>query len=123
MSSSHFQECRSEFKDENLQTYWNIQYEKIEDFQTVQKIVQAASVLQNSRQVHVFCQRAVKDLTDSIISTNGRMNRETVDAINFATRSGLGKQLRMTIAHYVLNYVQAQTSPESYSKYLKKLFQ
>lgn len=123
MSSSHFQKCRSKFTDETLQTYWKIEYEKIEDFQTAKKIVQAATVLGDSRQVHVFCQRAVKDLTGSALSTNGRMNRETVDAINFAIKSGLGKQLRMTIAHYVMNYVQSQSSPETYSKHLKKLFQ
>lgn len=120
---SNIQKCRSEFSDKTLQTYWNIRYEKIEDFQTAKKIVQAAIVLGNSRQAHVFCQRAAKDLTGSVLSTNGRMNRETIDAINFATRSGLGKQLRMAIAHYALNYIQARTNPENYRKYLKKLFQ
>lgn len=120
---SNIQKCRSEFSDETLQTYWNIRYEKIDDFETAKKIVQVAVVLRDSRQAHVFCQKAVKDLTGSVLSTNGRMNRETIDAINFATRSGLGKQLRMAIAHYALNYIQAQTSPENYSKYLKRLFQ
>lgn len=121
--SSHFKECREEFTQEELQTYWLSDYDNIDDFQVVKKIMQVASMLGNNRQVHVFCQRAVEDLTDSVISTNGRMNTETVDAINFTIRSGLSKQLRMTLAHYVANYVQVQVGPEQYGKYLKKLFQ
>jgi len=121
--NSHFQECREEFTEQELQTHWQTDYEDIDDLRVVKKIMQAATILGDNRQVHVFCQRAVEDLTGSIVSTNGRMNTETVDAINFTIRSGLDKQLRMTVAHYVANYVQVQVGPEQYGKYLKKLFQ
>lgn len=102
--------------------YWNPKYDNIKDESVANKITDSARVLKSSSKAHVFCQRAVQDLTGSIISVNGKMNEETIDAINFAIQSGLSKQLKMTIAHYTVNYVQINVRPSEYSKYLKRLF-
>ena len=117
---SHFENCESRF--ENLESYWTDIYNEIIDFSIVEKIVEVSKLLRSTRKAHVFCQRALVDLTGSINSVNGRMTRETVDAINFTIRSGLGKQLKMAIAHYAANYIQPKVSPSEYSEYLKTLF-
>lgn len=118
---NHLSKCEKKFDDE-FQDYWNSIYEEIVDFSVVKKIIETAKALGSNRKAHVFCQRAVQDLTDSMISTNGRMGVETVDAINFAIRSGMAKQLRMTIAHYAANYIQLHVSPSQYKDYLITLF-
>lgn len=97
-------------------------YEEIVDNSVADKIRSVASVLGSDRKAHVFCQRAVKDLTGSPIEADGRMGQETIDAINFAIRSGLSKQFKIAVAHYAANYVQSHVSPSSYGKYLIKLF-
>lgn len=104
------------------ESYWNSRYDEIDDETVAEKITESAKILKSSSKAHVFCQRAVQDLTGSIVDADGRMGDETVDAINFAIQSGLSKQLKMTIAHYTANYVQIYVKPSEYSKYLKRLF-
>lgn len=103
--------------------YWKPIYEKIIDSSIVDKLLEIAEIVGSNRKAHVFCQRAVQDLTGSLISVDGRFGDQTVDAINFAVRSGMAKQLRMTIAHYAANYIQLRVTPSEYSEYLEKLFQ
>ena len=90
---------------------WKPIYEKIIDSSIVDKLLEVAEIVGSNRKAHVFCQRAVQDLTGSLISVDGRFGDQTVDAINFAVRSGMAKQLRMTIAHYAANYIQLPVSP------------
>lgn len=119
---SNLHECRDDFDDEEIEKHWNPAYENIEDVALVKKILLASEILNDNQQVHVFCQRAVQDLTDAIVPADGRMSTETIDAINFTIKSGLAKQLRMTVSHYVINYIQIHVNPSEYGKYLKKLF-
>lgn len=103
-------------------SYWKAIYEKIIDSSIIDKLLEVAKIVDSNRKAHVFCQRALQDLTGSLISVDGRFGDQTIDAINFAVRSGMAKQLRMTIAHYAANYIQSHVAPSDYPKYLTKLF-
>lgn len=102
--------------------YWNPKYDEIVEASVVEKIVDVAKALDSEKEAHIFCQRAAEDLTGSIIRKTGSMDQETIDAINFAIRSGLSKQFKMTVAHYAVNYLQSKSSPSNYHIYLKNLF-
>mgnify|MGYP006433030047 CR=1 FL=1 len=117
---NHFEKCQSRF--ENAEQYWTDHYDEIIDFSVIEKLIEVSAILDSQRKAHVFCQRALRDLTGSISSVDGRLGEGTIDAINFAVRSGLAKQLKMTIAHYAANYIQPKISPTEYPTYLKKLF-
>jgi len=97
-------------------------YEQIDDESVAEKIEQIASILKSDRKAHVFCQRALIDLTNVQIRVDGQMNQETIDAINFTIQKGLKKQFKNTTSHYAANYVQSQTTSSEYQDYLKKLF-
>lgn len=114
--------CQREFDDKDIEKYWLSSYEEIDDVLVARKLFQSAKILKSNRKANVFCQRAVQDLTDVLISVDGDFDEETVDAINFAIRSGLAGQLQKTTAHYVANYVQFQVSPKKYGEYLKTIF-
>ncbi len=114
--------CRKEFDEKDIERYWIQAYEKIDDVLVARKLFQSAKILGSNQKANVFCQRAVQDLTDVLISVDGRFDEETIDAINFAIRSGLAGQLQKTTAHYVANYVQFQVSPKEYGEYLKVIF-
>jgi hypothetical protein len=123
MPQTNFDVLKQEFDDEKLESYWKSIYEKIEDHKVAKKLLRSAEVLKSNRKAHVFCQRALRDLTGAALRTDGNFSTEMADAINFATRSGLSKQLRMTIAHYAANYVQIKVRKTEYGTYLKKLFE
>lgn len=114
--------CKNEFDEKNIKTYWTKGYEKLKDPKTSRKIFQSSIILQSNEQVHVFCQRAVRDLMRIRVSANGRFSQETIDAINFTIESGFKKQFRQTVAHYTANFIQLQVSQKKYGKFLKELF-
>ena len=118
----HIDTLKKEFGEDQIESYWISAYEQIEDKNVAKKLFQSARVLESNRKAHVFCQRALKDLTGARVQADGRFSNETVDAINFAVQSGLSKQLQMTTAHYAANYVQTKVRKTEYGSYLKKLF-
>lgn len=119
---TNLETCQQEFREEAIKNYWLSQYEKVNDPLVARKVFQSAKLLRSNRQAHVFCQRAVQDLTEAIIPVNGKFSEETVDAVNFAINSGLSGQLKMTTAHYTANYLQLKVSPKKYGDYLKAIF-
>lgn len=122
MKSDNLKICKKEFDERKIKTYWISTYQDIEDPEVARKLFQSAFLLRSNRQANVFCQRAVQDLTEAVIPVDGRFSTETVDAVNFTIKNGLGKQLRQTTAHYVANYIQFQVRPNKYGDYLKQIF-
>jgi len=102
--------------------FWISEYEEIANEDVTKTILDIASILKDSSQAHVFCQRALNVVGECRVRVDGRMTASTAEAINETTEKGLTKPLCRTTRHYAANYIESHIHPSEYNEYLKQLW-